>query len=139
MDTQKVMRGLYQTNVCVCVCVCPTKGMSNVSEGCVCVCVCVRPKECLEIPLCVFLKWHNPAQDGRARPCLTAKYLCPCARSYFFFFRKKLSKFLSNPFKFWPQKLLILVSQKPLNNTAFTPKQKLIVSITGKTNASHKI
>ena len=104
--------------VCVCVCVCPTKGMSNVSE----VCVCVRPKECLEIPLCVFLKWHNPAQDGRARPCLTAKYLCPCARSYFFFFRKKLSKFLSNPFKFWPQKLLILVSQKPLNNTAFTPK-----------------
>ena len=136
MDTQKVMRGLYQTNVCVCVC--PTKGMSNVSEVCVCVCVsdqrnvqcvrgvcvcvCVRPKECLEIPLCVFLKWHNPAQDGRARPCLTAKYLCPCARSYFFFFRKKLSKFLSNPFKFWPQKLLILVSQKPLNNTAFTPK-----------------
>ena len=114
------VRKLWLKNTCVCVS--DQRNVQCVRGVCVCVCVCVRPKECLEIPLCVFLKWHNPAQDGRARPCLTAKYLCPCARSYFFFFRKKLSKFLSNPFKFWPQKLLILVSQKPLNNTAFTPK-----------------
>ena len=92
-------------------------------EECVCVCVCVCvTKEMSGNPLCFFLKWPNPAQDGKARPCLTAEYLCPCDRSYFFFFRKKLSKFLSNPFKFWQQKLLILVSQKLLNNTAFTPK-----------------
>ena len=68
MDTEEVMRGLYQTSVsgrvCVCVCVCVTKEMSG-------------------NPLCFFLKWPNPAQDGKARPCLTAEYLYP-----FFFLEK---------------------------------------------------
>ena len=91
-------------------------------EECVCVCVCVWPKKCLEIH---FVSSSNGlTQLKMAKPGLASlqNTFVLVIDHTFFFFRKKLSKFLSNPFKFWQQKLLILVSQKLLNNTAFTPK-----------------